>query len=311
MRIAVGIGRDLGLSEEQRTALASEARKLGYASAWTNAAGTDGIERCERWFEASGIATGVAAVPTPGMDLEALTANARCLYERSRGGFALGVGCGHPKDLPPEQQRAGAVRMMEQHIAALRRDFEGPIYLAAVGPQMLRLAGKSADGAIPNYMDASQIAWARARLDEGALAAGRDRSAVKIAQFVRVSVHADPAVAREAIAKAAFAYALSTPGEPRVGTYRSMVRMGIGPDLDRLEALRGQGIKGRALADACPDSVLERLGAWGTPTTVLPKLRALCTGLDVAMVRPVATLPDFEGALGAIRACAPANWSWF
>jgi alkanesulfonate monooxygenase SsuD/methylene tetrahydromethanopterin reductase-like flavin-dependent oxidoreductase (luciferase family) len=199
--------------------------------------------------------------------------------------------------------------MMEEHIALLRRDFPGSIYLAAVGPHMLRLAGRSADGAIPNYMDASQIAWARARLDEGARAVGRDPSAVNIAQFVRVSVHADPSVAREAIAKAAFAYALSTPGEPRVGTYQSMVRMGIGPDLDRLEVLREQGVKGRALADACPDTVLERLGAWGTPASVLPRLRALCAGLDIAMVRPVTTVADFDAAVGAIRACAPANWS--
>jgi alkanesulfonate monooxygenase SsuD/methylene tetrahydromethanopterin reductase-like flavin-dependent oxidoreductase (luciferase family) len=309
VRLAVGIGRDLGLSEEQRSALASEARKLGYASAWTNTVGTDGMERCERWFQACGIATGTAAIPTPGLDLQRLAASARALHQRSGGGLVLGVGCGHPKDLPPEERGAGAVRLMEQHIAVLRRDFPGPIYLAAVGPQMLRLAGRAADGAIPNYMDASQIAWARARLDEGAQMVGRDPSTVKIAQFVRVSVHADAAVAREAIAKAAFAYALSTPGEPRVGTFRSMVRMGIGPDLERLEALRDQGVRGRALAEACPDAVLDRLGAWGTPVSVLPRLRALCAGLDVAIVRPVTTVPDFDAALGAIRACAPANWS--
>ena len=49
-----------------------------------------------------------------------------------------------------------------------------PVYLAALGPQMLRLAGEIADGALLNWATPERIAVSRARVNTGALRAGRD-----------------------------------------------------------------------------------------------------------------------------------------
>jgi alkanesulfonate monooxygenase SsuD/methylene tetrahydromethanopterin reductase-like flavin-dependent oxidoreductase (luciferase family) len=306
VEIAIGIARDTGLTDDEKTALAVEAAKLGYASAWTNAAGLDGIDRCERWTKAAGIATGVAVVPTIGVSHQEIIARTRALRQSSGGKFILGVGIGHPKDIP---SGVNPITLMREHLTILRDALGPPIYLAAVGPQMLRLAGELSDGVIPNYMDPGQIAWARARIAEGAKSARRDASEIPVAQFVRVVVDEDETTARRALARTVFTYALSTPGETRVGTYHSMVRMGLGPDLDALEKLRAEGVKGDALADACPDRALEKLGAWGRPDTVLDKARRLSEGLDVAIMRPFPARPGYAAALTAVRACAPANWA--
>jgi hypothetical protein len=304
MRIAVGIGRDLGLSEDDRTTLASHAARLGYESAWTNAVGLDGLDRCARWFRACGIATAVGVVPTLGTPLDELVARTRALREETGGKFILGVGIGHPKEIPKD---ANAISLMRDHLQQLRSALGPPIYLAAVGPQMLRLAGKLSDGAMPNYMDPPQIRWARELIAEGARAAGRDPGSIALVQFVRVVVDDDPVVARRALAKTIFAYALSTPGEVRVGTYYSMVRMGLGDAFDALEKLRAKGATEEELTDACPDAVLDRLGVWGRPEAAASKLRSLSEGLDVSIVRIVNARPGIDSALATIRACAPAN----
>jgi len=302
--IAIGIGRDLGLSEEQRTTLAVEAARCGYASAWTNATGLDGIDRCERWAKASGIATGVAVVPTIGVPHDAIIERTRALRAATGGRFILGVGIGHPKDIPAG---ASAMALMRSHLEGIRAALGPPIYLAAVGPQMLRLAGELSDGALPNYMDAPQLAWAREQIATGARAAGRDPRAIVLAQFVRVVVDEDPTAARRALARTIFAYALSTAGEPRVGTYYSMVRMGLGPDFERLESLRNQGVNDVDLADACPDRVLDRLGVWGRPDQARAGLERLGEGLDTCIVRIVLARPGIDSALTTLRACAPAT----
>ena len=53
-----------------------------------------------------------------------------------------------------------------------------PVYLAALGPQMLRLAGETADGALLNWATPERIAVSRVRIDEGA-PRGRPRPGVR------------------------------------------------------------------------------------------------------------------------------------
>src|SRR2546422_541943 len=61
-----------------------------------------------------------------------------------------------------------------------------PVYLAALGPMMLRLAGELADGVTPNWSTPEQIAWCRQRVAEGARRAGRDPAEIPFAQYIRV-----------------------------------------------------------------------------------------------------------------------------
>ena len=314
VELGIGIGADLGLSEAERTTLATEAARLGYASAWTNARGIDGVDACDRWFDACGITTGTSVIPTPGVDLAALAARARGFGARSGGHFVLGVGVGQVRD-PAFRARHGIasgvapVGLMRDHLAALRPTAGVPVYLAALGPAMLRLAGAAADGALPNWMDPAQLAWARRRIAEGAAAAGRDPAAIRLAQGIRVSVDEDERVARSALAKVAFGYALARPDQPRGGSYRAlMARMGLDDDLTRLEALRAKGASDDELVEACPDRVLDRLGAYGRPARALAAARRLAEGLDLAIVRIVSARPGIASARAALEACAPGRW---
>lgn len=68
-----------------------------------------------------------------------------------------------------------------------------PIYLAAVGPQALRLAGRAADGALFNDLASRQfIAEAIATVRRAAIATGRDADALRFFARVALSVTDDP-----------------------------------------------------------------------------------------------------------------------
>src|ERR687885_901847 len=96
METGVLVGRELGFSEDERVQLVREAAGLGYTSAWTNS-GPDvaGVETCRRWFEATGLTTGTAVVPTPTAPLDQLSKAARALNDASGGRFILGIGAGN------------------------------------------------------------------------------------------------------------------------------------------------------------------------------------------------------------------------
>ena len=66
-----------------------------------------------------------------------------------------------------------------------------PIYVAALGPQMLELTGELADGALLNWTASRYLERAIHHLHEGARKAGRDPSEVDIAGYVRVAVSGD------------------------------------------------------------------------------------------------------------------------
>src|SRR5438309_795099 len=60
-----------------------------------------------------------------------------------------------------------------------------PIFFAAMGPQMLRLAGAVADGVLLNVgASVEYVQWAVGQIHAGAEAAGRDASDVTIAAWL-------------------------------------------------------------------------------------------------------------------------------
>ena len=88
---------------------------------------------------------------------------------------------------------------MRQTIEALRSRLPGAaVYLGALGPQMLRLAGKQYDGAALNWCSADQVPWSREHVAAGAMRAGRQPSDVRIHEYVRVCIDEDEEAARRA-----------------------------------------------------------------------------------------------------------------
>ena len=68
-----------------------------------------------------------------------------------------------------------------------------PIYLAAIGPRALRLAGEIADGILLNaYAPVEYIRWAAKEVREAAATAGRDPSSIDITCMLIVRLTDDP-----------------------------------------------------------------------------------------------------------------------
>ena len=304
MDIGLGLDSRLSLSTADQRALATEAATLGYTSLWTpNSAAKDVFDLCATWHEASGLATGISVLPRQQWSVDELAGGATALARGTGGTFVLGVGSG--------TEQARPIGLMRDTIDELRRRLDPavPVYLGALGPQMLRLAGERYDGAALNWSDPDRVSASRATVAAGAIAAGRDPGAVRIHQYIRVCVDDDASAARTALAKMVLSYAMARPGaDPAKGYRGNFARMGFDTALTALERARDRGMDEDTLAAELPDALLATVGYWGSPAGARAAFLRLAEGLDTAVVRVVAaTQHDIAGARLAMRACAPVN----
>jgi alkanesulfonate monooxygenase SsuD/methylene tetrahydromethanopterin reductase-like flavin-dependent oxidoreductase (luciferase family) len=287
--VEVGLGVDsrLGLSASQLRDLAPEASALGYQSLWTNAGvDYDPVVMCAAWYERSGLPTGVSVVPIARNPAPVLALAARTAHELTGGRFILGVGSGSVSERP--------IAAVRSYIDDLRRTAKDvPIYIGALGPQMLALAGRHADGAALNWCTPEQVAWSRQRVGPRA----------KLIEYVRVCVDDDTAAARLVLAKQILAYALMVRPSGARGYRAHFERMGFGPQLDALERRQAAGASEDELARAVPDEILTALGYAGPASGAAAAFKKLSQGLDVAIVR---VLVVRSGNVDAVRAAMRA-----
>ncbi len=287
--VEAGLGLDsrLGLSVSQLRDLAPEASALGYASLWTNA-GTDydPIAMCVAWHERCGLATGVSVVPIGRNPAPVLALAARTAHELTGGRFVLGVGSGSLTERP-----IAAVRSYVDEIRRTAKDV--PIYVGALGPQMLALAGRHAEGAALNWCTPAQVAWSRTRTGPR----------VRLIEYVRVCVDDDVAAARLALARQILAYALMVRPSGARGYRSHFERMSFASQLDALEARRAAGASEEELARAVPEDMLAAFGYAGPAAGAAAAFGRLSEGLDLAIVRVLLTRP---GAVDAVRAAMRA-----
>jgi len=124
----------------------------------------------------------------------------------SRGRVELGIGAGAFWDAivaagGPRRTPGEALAALDEGIDVIKAAWEsGPapahdveIWIGAIGPRMLALTGRVGDGWLPSqsYVPPEQLAERNARIDEAALAAGRDPSAVR--RLYNVNPSDDPA----------------------------------------------------------------------------------------------------------------------
>jgi alkanesulfonate monooxygenase SsuD/methylene tetrahydromethanopterin reductase-like flavin-dependent oxidoreductase (luciferase family) len=300
VKLGLGIDPNFRLSDDDQRSLAIEAAALGYTSLWTTGQ-PSAFGLCGLWYEASGLETGIAVIPVQEWRIERIITETRRMDALTGGRFALGVGSG--------RERAVPLRLMREAVATLRPNVgQTPIYLGALGSQMLRLAGELYDGAALNWCSATQIHWSRERVAAGALAARRGPSEVKIHQFVRVAVDSDHGTARQALGKMLLAYAMARSGETRSVAYRDhFARMGFRKTLDDLEQMRSRGSTDDDLAARLPDELMAQVGYWGGPQGAAAAVKSLSVGLDTTVVRVVPTSRnDAECLRVAMRSCAAA-----
>jgi alkanesulfonate monooxygenase SsuD/methylene tetrahydromethanopterin reductase-like flavin-dependent oxidoreductase (luciferase family) len=338
----IGIDANLGLSFAEMSALAREAAQLGYTSAWSpsNPPARDGFHACAQWSTATQdlaggcLATGIAVIPVGVWTVNALVQQAGALSELSGGRFTLGIGTGQAyspdfwasigRPQPP------IVALMRDYLITLRQllagetvDYDGkavslhgvratmrplpvPLYVAALGPQMLRLTGELADGDCLNWSTPAQRAWCREQIAIGARKAGRDPSSIKLMEYIRVCIDEDEEVARRGLARALMGYALGKPGAANDQGYRGhFTRMGFDDLLKGIEAQRDAGASESALIDAFPVDFLQQMGYFGKAAGAPAALRKLSEGLDTAVVRIVNARPGVDAARTTVQACRP------
>jgi 5,10-methylenetetrahydromethanopterin reductase len=267
-------------------AIAREGEGLGYAAVFLPETGARDILATLTGIagETEQLLLGTGVIPMPARRARLAAMAAATVQERSGGRHILGVGTG-----PSAPGALGRLRDYVEEIrelvggsapgAALRLPLPAPvpIWVAALGPRAVRLAGEIADGVILNWCTPDRVAEAREAIRTAAGEAGRDPDTVTIAVYVRASFSGR---ADEALLAAASEYA-SYPAYTR-----QFEAMGVEPSSEAVvEAvcLRGD-----------PDQARERLEAYRK------------AGADLPVVYPVlAPGEGREAALAVLRTFSP------
>jgi alkanesulfonate monooxygenase SsuD/methylene tetrahydromethanopterin reductase-like flavin-dependent oxidoreductase (luciferase family) len=140
----------------------------------------------------------------------------------SRGRVELGIGAGAFWDAivsagGPRRTPGEALAALDEGIDMIKATWQsGPapahdveIWIGAIGPRMLELTGRVADGWLPSesYVPPETLAERNGRIDDAALAAGRDPSVVR--RLYNVNPSDDPAWA-ERLAELTLTHGMST-----------------------------------------------------------------------------------------------------
>lgn len=172
------------------------------------------------------------------------------------------------------------------------------IFIGAVGPQMLRLAGRIADGVVLNGAHPVEaIRDAVARIAEGAEAAGRSLDEIERVMPFRVLVTRDKRAALQQ-QKAYFARFMAQ--QPHVES-----PSGVDPDLaERVRAMVPGGWPAPAedyaeAATLIPDEAVAALGCVGEPDEVRERLGAY---LDAGVTLPITTEVPTAETLDLLKA---------
>lgn len=233
---------------------------------------------------------------------------AATVHERSGGRLLLGLGTG---PAPP-----GALDRLRVLITTLRALFAGervdvegrtvrlalvpeqpvPIWIAALGPRAVRLAGEAADGVLLNWCTPERVATAAVQLREGAESAGREPARVTVAVYVRASLGVDEPAAMRSLRAAAGEYA----SFPAYAV--QFASMGLG-DEARAAAVAHAAHRLRDV----PESLVRAVCLTGDAGAAGERLNAYReAGADLPVIYPVAGADDPSGSVAAtLRATAP------
>ncbi len=346
MMIGAGLDGRLGLAFDELRAAAREAGQLGFESLWTPA-GTvpDSFHVCAAWSQDTSLRTGISVVPAARMWTPlSLALQAATLAQLSSGRFVLGLGTGGygPDFWTSVGLPNRPIAVMREYVTQVRALLDGqqvttgleggragteagspgwpksaslgvkdlppaPVYLAALGPQMLRLAGETADGALLNWATPDRIAASRTGIDAGAARAGRAPGSVPMTMYIRVCIDDDVAAARLAFGMQVLGYAMARPGMGKNAGYRALfAEMGYDAELTELERRRDQGAGMPELVAAAPEEMLQAVGYYGPAGPAPAAFARLSAGLDETVVRVITARPGLDPVLAAMNALTPA-----
>ncbi len=308
---------------------ATWAEENGFDSLWI----PDGGGRMDAFTMAAGLAPqtkrirlATAIVPVFTRPAPVLATSAMTMSHLAPGRFMLGLGAsshamvenwyGTPFVKPLTRVRE-SVQMVQRILAGEKTDFEGetirshafrlglppvgpiPIYLAALRPKMLELAGELADGVILNLVPLELLPRMLEHLDAGAKRAGRRVEDIEVVVFLYVFVTSDEAAARQQMAGIAAGY-YSTP------VYNKFLSwMGYGNEAEQITAGFREKDRAKTLG-AFSDEVLHKLGIIGPQEHCQSLVRQYAAaGVNVPVVTGAsADAAVFDATLNAFTARA-------
>jgi probable F420-dependent oxidoreductase len=293
-----------GLGLLEHAALVAALPAWGYTDVWSSeTSGTDAfvpLALASTWEPTLRLGTAIVPVYTRGPALIAMSAAA--MAAAAPGRFVLGLGASSPVIVQrwnglefeePYRRTRDVLRIVKRALAGERVDGQfdtmtisgfaleqapaqpPPVMLAALRPQMLRLAGQEADGAILNWLAASDVA-----------------------QCLEAIGTPTETVARVFVCPTEDAGYARTLGRRLISTYLTVPAYAAFHDwLGRGDALRpmheawAAGDR-KAAAAAIPDSVVDELVLHGSPESVRDQVQAYA---DAGVTTPVIALLPTPG----------------
>ncbi|MFJ2738073.1 LLM class F420-dependent oxidoreductase [Streptomyces sp. NPDC087440] len=333
----------LGAGADPRTSAryVQEAERLGYAVAWTAEAFSSDAVSLLGYLAAhtSRIGLGTAAMQIPARSPAMTAMTATTLDILSEGRFRLGLGVSGPQvaegwhgtrfDRPLARTREylDIVRM------ALRREdvvYDGahyrlplpdgpgkplrlgtrprrkdvPVYLAAVGPRNVELAGEVADGWLSVFFQPETVAEHLPLLRAGRARTGRDLHGFDVVSSMPAVIGDDVADCADRV-RMYTAHYLGGMGSRKENFYnRLAARMGYPDAARRVQELYLEG-RPREAAEAIPQRFLERTCLLGPVDRVAGLLREHA-GSGVTTLSAMIFPTDAEDGLRTLRSLADA-----
>ena len=344
MRLGVNLGYWGAGNDADNLALAVEAEKLGYAVVWAAEAYGSDAATVLAWIAAhtSTIDVGSAIFQIPGRTPALTAMTAATLDTLSGGRFRLGLGVSGPQvsegwhgvrfDKPLGRTRE-YVEIVRLALARDKVQYDGahwtlplpdgpgkalrltvhpareqvPVYLAAVGPKNLELAGEIADGWLAIFFAPEHAKDSLGHIHAGQEAAGRSEQPFDVVPTVPVVVGDDVQACAEPVRHYAALY-VGGMGSREKNFYNQLaVRMGYEDAAREVQDLY-LARQHRDAAAAVPFEFIDRTSLIGPPDRIRDRLAAYAeagvTTLSVATYAPTleertATLRTMAEALDA------------
>ena len=318
-----------GLTAADQLRLALEAERLGYDSVWVAEAYGSDAPSILGWLAHATrtIKLGAAVMQMPARSPATAAMTAATLDQLSGGRFRLGLGTSGPQVAEgwygqpfarPLQRTRDYVAVARLALARERVVYAGetlqlplpdgsgkalkltiapvqerlPIYLAAIGPQNVALAGEIADGWLPVFFAPEHAATFWRQLAQGAARAGRRLDGFDVAPMVSVCIDDDLAAARDAM-RPHLALYVGGMGSRTQNFYNALVRRyGFAEAAQKVQALYLDDRTDEAAA-ALPEALIDLICVCGRAEVVRQRLaRYAEAGVTTLIVSPVAETLD-------------------
>ncbi len=341
MRLDLSVGNWGAAAAPGWLELVAEAERLGFGVVWAaEAYGSDAVTVLA-WTAAHteriGIGAAVLQVPARTPAMTAMTA--ATLDTLSGGRFRLGLGVsgpqvsegwhGVPFDPPLARTReyvevvrlalsgatanytgkhyqlplpGGSGKALRLTLRPVRRDL--PVYLAAVGPHNLELAGEIADGWLAIFYAPEHAAADHEHVAAGRQRAGRTTQPFDMVATVPIAVGADTAAAAEPVRRYVALY-LGGMGSRERNFYNALARRRGYEEAATVIQDHYLERKPAAAAAAVPQRFLDEVALLGTREKIAERIRAYAeSGVTALALLPLAgTLTE---RIAAVRTAAEA-----